>query len=198
MHTFTCFCGSQWCFSLFSPLNILHTFFCLSALSMISPCSLPAAVCRLRAPLLRSPGARPSVSLSPPCLPSACPPLLPACCVFRGCHAVCPLSLSPFIPIRRAPGALRRPSACPVVCVLSCVSCLSVTRPPSGAKQYGSVGRCTAYMSPALPPLAYVLPCVPLLVPWLVLPAAVCRLVAIIGGTPLYPGRRRCGAASVM
>lgn len=99
-----------------------------------------------------------------------------------------------------APEALRRPSACPVVCVLSCVSCLSVTRQPSGARRCGSVGRCTAYMSPAVSvsPLAYVLPCVPLLVPWLVLPAAVCRLVAIIGGTPLYPGRRRCGAASAM
>ena len=99
-----------------------------------------------------------------------------------------------------APEALRRPSACPVVCVLSCVSCLSVTRQPSGTRRCGSVGRCTAYMSPAVSvsPLAYVLPCVPLLVPWLVLPAAVCRLVAIIGGTPLYRGRRRCGAASAM
>ena len=153
------------CFSLISPLNILHTFFCLSALSMISPCSLPAAVCRLRASLLHSPGARPSVSLSPPFLPSACPPLLlPAVCSVA---AVCPLAAA-------------------------------VTRQPSGARRCGSVGRCTAYMSPALPPLAYVLPCVPLLVPWLVLPAAVCRLVAIIGGTPLYRGRRLCGAASAM
>ena len=92
IHTFTRFCESRRCFPLISPLNILHTFFCLSALSMISPCSLPAAVCRLRASLLHSPGARPSVSLSPPFLPSACPPLLlPAVCSVAAvvCRAAC-------------------------------------------------------------------------------------------------------------
>ena len=113
--------------------------------------------------------------------------------MIRGCRAVCP---------RRArPEAPRRPSVCRAVCPLVA----AVTRPPSGAKRYDSGGRCTAYMSPALSPLAYVLPCVPLVVPWLpsvcpwlVLPAAVCRLVAVIGGTPLFRGRRRCGAASAM
>lgn len=79
IHTFTRFCESRWCFPLISPLNILHTFFCLSALSLISPCSLPAAVCRLRASL--------RLSSDPP-----------ARCVFRGCCAspavfccVCPV-----------------------------------------------------------------------------------------------------------
>ena len=122
--------------------------------------------------------------------------LLPACC-----RAVCPLSFSPFVPIGRALEALRRPavlsplSGCPLVA--------AVTRPPSGAKRYDSGGRCTAYISPALSPLAYVLPCVPSLVPWLpsVCPCvcpAVCRLVVIIAYTPLFRGRLRCGAASVM
>lgn len=207
IHTFTRFCESRRCFSLISPLNILHTFFCLSALSLISPCSLPAAVCRLRASLLHSPGARPSVSLSPPFLPSACPPLLlPAVCSVAAvclllCSVVSPsVSPSPCLvpscllcaPLKLSGGLL--------LVLLSCVVLPVVTRQPSGARRCGSVGRCTAYMSPAVSvsPLAYVLPCVPLLVPWLVLPAAVCRLVAIIGGTPLYPGRRRCGAASAM
>ena len=172
-----------------SPLNILHTFFCLSALSLISPCSLPAAVCRLRASL--------RLSSDPP-----------ARCVFRGCCAspavfcCVPFRLPVPVPCSVlcvcAPEALRRPSACPVVCVLSCVSCLSVTRQPSGARRCGSVGRCTAYMSPALPPLAYVLPWLVPCVCLCVCPAACCRLVAIIGGTPLYPGRRLCGAASAM
>ena len=115
----------------------------------------------------------------------------PACRVFR-----CPFRLSPSgTPLE----ALRRPAVCRAVCPLVA----AVTRPPSGARQYGSVGRCTAYMSPALSPLAYVLPCVPLVVPWLpsvcpwlVLPAAVCRLVVTTAYTPQYPGRRRCGAAS--
>ena len=107
--------------------------------------------------------------------------------------AVCPLSLCPRL---ARPEAIWRPSVCRAVCRLVA----AVTRPPSGAKRYDSGGRCSAYMSPALSPLAYVLPCVPWLVPWLpcVCPAAVCRLVVVIGGTPLYPGRRRCGAASVM
>lgn len=198
IHTLTCFCEYQRRFPLFSPLNILHTLFFLSALSV--PSLLPCL-------LLRSPGARPSVILSPPSLPSLRLSSAPAvCCVCRGC-CVCPVvspSVSPspwLVPcvclLRvRAPEALRRPSVCPAVCRAA-----AVTRQPSGARQYGSVGRCTVYMSPALSPLAYVLPCVPLLVPCVCLclcAAAVCRLVAIIGGTPLYPGRRRCGAVFAM
>ena len=170
-------------FPLFSPLNIY-----ISLFFSFSPCSLPAAV--------------PPPFLSSLRLSSA----PPACRVFRGCRAVCPLSFSPFVPIGHAPEAPRRPavlsplSGCPLV--------VAVTRPPSGAKRYDSVGRCSVYMSPALSPLAYVLPCVPSLVPlpvpWLpsvrpcVCPAAVCRLVVVIGGTPLYPGRLLCGAASAM
>ena len=157
----------------------------------------------------------PCPSLLPPFLPSlrlsSAPP---ACRVFRGCRVssgVSPsASPSPWLvpscllcvhPVGRAPEAPRRPSVCRAVCPLVA----AVTRPPSGAKRCDSVGRCSAYMSPALSPLAYVLPCVPLVVPWLpsvcpwlVLPAAVCRLVAVIGGTPLFRGRLRCGAASVM
>lgn len=119
----------------------------------------------------------------PVCSCLLCVPWLP--CVPVPCSVLCVC----------APEAPRRPSACPAAV---CRLVAAVTRPPSGAKQCGSVGRCTAYMSPAVSvsPLAYVLPCVPLSVPWLVLPAAVCRLVAIIGGTPLYPGRRLFGAAS--
>ena len=61
-------------------------FFCLPDLSLLPVC------CRV--PLLHSPGARPSVSLSPPSLP-AFPPLAlrSCCCMFRGCRAVCPLSI---------------------------------------------------------------------------------------------------------
>ena len=211
IHTLVCFCESRQRFSLFSPLNIyISLFFVLSLLP---------ACCRV--PLLHSPGARPSVSLSPPSLPAFPPLVLRSCScrVFRGCRVssgVSPsASPSPWLvpscllcvhPIGRALEALRRPavlsplSGCPLVA--------AVTRPPSGARQYGSGGRCTAYISPAFCPLAYVLPCVPLVVPWLVpwlpsvcpcvCPAAGCRLVAVIGGTPLYPGRRRCGAASAM
>lgn len=127
-----------------------------------------------------------------------------------GCRAVCPLSLYPFVSIRRAPEAPRRPSVCPVVCPAVCLLAPAVTRPPSGARCRGSVGRCTACMFPAFCPLArHVLPCVPLSVPLLVLclvlpavvrpcvcAAAVCLLVAITAYTPLCPGRRRCGAAS--
>ena len=150
----------------------------------------------------------PDLSLFPACcrVSSSCfPPLVlrsscPLCVPWLLCVSCCVLLCSPSPCLDPssvcAPEALRRPSACPVVCPLAA----AVTRQPSGARRCGSVGRCTAYMSPAVSvsPLAYVLPCVPLLVPWLVLPAAVCRLVAIIGGTPLYPGRRLCGAASAM
>ena len=192
-------------------LRVSAAFFSLLSLKYLyisffsfSPCSLPAAV--FPSSTLQAQG-HPCPSLLPPFLPSlrlsSAPP---ACRVFRGCRAVCPLSFSPFVPIGHAPEALRRPavlsplSGCPLVA--------AVTRQVSGAKRYDSGGRCSAYMSPALSPPAYVLPCVPslvpCLVPWLpsvcpcVCPAAVCRLVVVIGGTPLCPGRLRCGAASVM
>ena len=139
MHTLARFCESRRRFSLFSPLNIyISLFFVLSLLP---------ACCRV--PLLHSPGARPSVSLSPPSLPAFPPLVLRSCScrVFRGCRAVCPLSFSPFVPIGHALEALRRPavlsplSGCPLVA--------AVTRPPSGAKRYDSGGRCSVYMSPA-------------------------------------------------
>ena len=68
IHTFTCFCESRWCFSLISPLNILHTFFCLSALSLFPARCVFRGCCA-------SP-ASPSVSPSP-CLvlSSVCAPL---------------------------------------------------------------------------------------------------------------------------
>ena len=199
IHTSARFCESQRRF--FSLLSLkYYILFFLSALSLFPSC------CRVFSsfPSSSTPQARghPCPSLLPPFLPSLrLPSAPPACRVFRGCRAVCPLSFSPFVPIGRALEALRRPavlsplSGCPLVA--------AVTRPPSGAKRYDSGGRCSAYMSPALSPLAYVLPCVLLLVPWLpsVCPCvcpAVCRLVVIIAYTPLYPGRRRCGAASVM
>ena len=187
-----------------SLLSLKYLYISFFVLSLLPAC------CRV--PLLHSPGARPSVSLSPPSLP-AFPPLVLCSCscrVIRGCRVssgVSPsASPSPWLvsscllcvrPVGRAPEAPRRPSVCRAVCPLVA----AVTRQPSGARQYGSVGRCTAYISPALSPLAYVLPCVPLPVPWLpsVCPCvcpAVCRLVVVIGGTPLYPGRLRCGAAS--
>lgn len=188
-------------FPLISPLNILHTF-----LSLFPPC------CRVSSSLPSStapPGARPSASLSPPSFRLSSAP--PAFCVFRGCcvspavFCCVPFRLPVPVPCSVlcvcAPEALRRPSVCPAAV---CRLVAAVTRPPSGAKQCDSVGRCTVYMSPALSPLAYVLPLlvpcvplsVPLLVPWLVLPAVVCRLVVTIACTPLYPGRRLCGAAS--
>ena len=200
IHTLARFCESQRRF--FSLLSLKYLYISFFR-SLPAPCLLPCSSC-----LLHSPGARPSVSLSPPSLPAFPPLVLRSCScrVFRGCRAVCPLSFSPFVPIGRALEALRRPavlsplSGCPLV--------VAVTRPSSGAKRYDSGGRCSAYMSPALSPLAYVLPCVPslvpCLVPWLpsvcpcVCPAAVCRLVVVIGGMPQYPGRRRCGAACVM
>ena len=113
-------------------------------------------------------------------------------------------SLSP-LPPSGAPLKLSGGLLCVVLCVVLLpafsvcrLPLLSVTRQPSGARRCDSVGRCTACMSPALSPLAYVLPLVVLLsVPCLVLlPAAVCRQVVIIAYTPLCPGRRLCGAAS--
>ena len=89
IHTFACFCEPQWrFFSLLSLKYLYISFFCLSDLSLLPACC--------RAPLLRSPGAWPSVSLSPPslpCLPFRLPSAPPVCCVFRGCRAVCPLSI---------------------------------------------------------------------------------------------------------
>ena len=185
IHTLVCFCESRRRFSLFSPLNIYISLFFV-------------------------------LSLLPACLPSDCPPLLLLPCVpwlpcvvwwfpFRLPVPVACSVLSSVCSSHLArPEAIWRPSVCRSVCRL-----LSVTRQLSGAKRCDSVGRCTAYMSPALSPPAYVLPCVPLVVPWLVpwLPSvcpcvcpcvcpAGCRLVVIIAYTPLYPGRRRCGAAS--
>ena len=190
IHTLACFCESQRCFFSLLSLKYITYFF---SVCLISLYSLPAAVSPLLSP--RRAAIRVPLSSLPSCLPSLIPSA-PVCCVCRGCR-VCPVvspSVSPsplLVPsclLCVRPEALRRPSVA------------AVTRQPSGAKQCGSVGRCTAYMSPAFcPPLVYVLPCVPSLVPWLVLlPAACCRLVVVTAGTPQYPGRRQCGAASVM
>ena len=102
IHTLVCFCESRRRFSLFSPLNIyISLFFVLSLLP---------ACCRV--PLLHSPGAWPSVSLSPPSHPAS-PPLVlrSCCCMFRGCRAVCPLSIGHAL---KLPGGL----LCVVPCVL--------------------------------------------------------------------------------
>ena len=195
MHTFARFCESQWrFFSLLSLKYLYISFFRSLSAPCLLPCSPP--------PLSRRKAIRVPLSSLPSCLPSACPslrlPSAPAACrVFRGCRAVCPLSIGHALEALRRPAVLSPLSGCPLVA--------AVTRPRSGAKRYGSGGRCTAYISPALSPLAcHVLPCVPLVVPWLpcvrpcVCPAACCLLVVIIAYTPLYPGRLRCGAASVM
>lgn len=128
----------------------------------------------------------------------------PVCCDPRGlscCLLLCVVWLPcrlPSLLLSLCPH-LARPWISPAVFCVSCrVSCcMSVTRQLSGARRCDSVGRCTAYMSPALSPPAYVLPLVVLLsVPCLVLlPAAVCRQVVVIAYTPLYPERRLFGAA---
>lgn len=89
-------------FPSFSPLNILHTLF----FSVCSLCSLPAAVSPPRSPppLPQARGLSP-----PPCLPSACPPLLSVVCAVAAVAAVC-LLLCP------RPRALFR-----ALCVLPCV-----------------------------------------------------------------------------
>ena len=95
MHTLARFCESRRRFSLFSPLNIyISLFFCL----------LPAC-CRV--PLLHSPGARPSVSLSPPSLPAF--PLL----VLRSSCLLC----VPWLPcvVWCVPFRLPVPVACSVL-----------------------------------------------------------------------------------
>ena len=184
IHTFACFCESRRRFSLFSPLNIyISLFFVLSLLP---------ACCRVFSSFPSSSTLQARGHPRPSLLPSSAPP---ACRVFRGCRAVCPLSVGRALEALRRPAVLSPLSGCPLVA--------AVTRPLSGAKRYDSGGRCSAYISPALSPPAYVLPCVPLVVPWLpcgclcVCPA-VCRLVVTIAYTPLCPGRLRCGAASVM
>ena len=169
-----------------SPLNIyISLFLHLSAPSLL-PCSSPFPS--------STPQARGHPCPSPPFPPlvlrlSSAPPTF---CVRPVC--LLPCVLSPSLPLPPSGG----------FCVsFRVLCCLSVTRQPSGVRQCGSVGRCTAYMCPAVSPRAYVLPCVPSLVPclvlWLVLlPAACCRLVAITAYTPLCPGRRLFGAASAM
>ena len=120
LHVFASLSGV---FLLFSPLNIYISLF---SVCLLSPCSLPAA-CAPPCPLLPSPGAWPSVSLSPPPLPAFPPLVLRSSCscrVFRGCRAVCPLSFSPFVPIWRAlklSGGL----LCVVPCVVCCPSLVS-------------------------------------------------------------------------
>ena len=155
IHTLVCFCESQWRFSLFSPLNITYSFFS----------SLPVPVrpaVFLSVPLLLSPPLSRRVAIRVPLssLPAFPPLVLRSCCMFRGCRVssgVSPsASPSPWLvpscllcvhPVGHAPEALRRPavlsplSGCPLVA--------AVTRPPSGAKRCDSVGRCSAYMSPA-------------------------------------------------
>ena len=123
---------------------------------LFSPCSRPSCRVPLRAsPLVSSTlqtRGHPCPSLLPSCLPSACPPLLLPCVVwcvpFRLPVPVACSVLSSVCSSHRArPEALRRPavlsplSGCPLVA--------AVTRPPSGAKRCDSVGRCTAYISPA-------------------------------------------------
>lgn len=80
MHAFASLSGV---FSLFSPLNILHTL----SLSLLSVC----CACRVFRRFTPQARCHPCPSL----LPSACPPSAPACCVFRGCR-VCPV-VSPSV-----------------------------------------------------------------------------------------------------
>lgn len=191
IHLSVCVCESRRCFfSLLSLKYITYSFFC-------SLCSLIPACCR--APL---------VSITPQARGHPCPSLLPSFPLLA-LRSSCLLCV-PWLPCVSCcvPFRLPVPVPCSVLCVcalklsggLPCVRvCVlpAVTRQPSGARRCDSVGRCTAYMSPALSPPVYVLPCVPLSVPC-VCPAAVCPLAAIIAGTPLYRGRRLFGAASVM
>ena len=62
IHTFTCFCESRRRF--FSLLSLKYLYISFFR-SLPAPCLLPCSSC-----LLHSPGARPSVSLSPPSLPA--------------------------------------------------------------------------------------------------------------------------------
>ena len=75
-------------FSLFSPLNIYISLFylCLSDLSLLPACC--RAPPRSPPPLPRRVAIRASsLSVFPPLALRSC------CCVFRGCRAVCPLSI---------------------------------------------------------------------------------------------------------
>ena len=201
-HVYTLLRVSVAFFSLISLKYLYISFFRSLPAPCLLLCSPPPLSRRkaIRVPLSSLPAfpplALPLLLLCAPCLPCVV-----WCVPFRLPVPVACSVLSSVCSSHRArPEALRRPPVCRAVCPLVA----AVTRPPSGAKRCDSVGRCTAYISPALSPLAYVLPCVPLVVPWLpsvrpcVCPAAVCRLVVVIGGTPLFRGRRRCGAASVM
>ena len=117
MHTFTCVCESQRCFSLLLSLKYITYFFSVCPL-----CCLPS--------LLHSPGARPSVFL-PSCLPSACPPLLLSvvCSVAAVCLLLCPRG-SFRVPVFCvcALEAPRRPSVCPAVCRAACRHSSAVRR----------------------------------------------------------------------
>ena len=118
MHTLARFCESHRRFSLFSPLNIyISLFFVLSL--------LPACC---RDPLLHSPGARPSVSLSPPSLPPPRPRGLfrPVFCVFIPSGA--PLKL---------PGGL----LCVVPCVVWWLSSLVRHQAQNGVAVWADAAR---------------------------------------------------------
>lgn len=129
MHTHVRFRESQRRF--FSLLSLKYLYISFS----FSPCSVPLLPCFSPFPFSAPPGARPSVSLSPPlCLPSACPPiLLPAVCsVAAVCVLLCPFRLP--VPVACSvclsvacarPEAPRRPSVCPAVCRAACLLLVS-------------------------------------------------------------------------
>lgn len=110
MHTFTCVCESQRRFSSLLSLKYLYISF------SFSPCSVP---------LLRSPPPLPrrvAIRVPLPCLRLSS---APAVCSVPACRAVCPLSVSPFVPVWRAIEAPRRPSVCRSVCRAACPSLVS-------------------------------------------------------------------------
>lgn len=109
-------------FSLLIPLKYYILFFL--SVCLFSPCSLPAAVL-LSVPLLRSPPPLPrrvAIRVPLPCLRLSS---APAVCSVPACRAVCPLSVSPFVPVWRAIEAPRRPSVCRSVCRAACPSLVS-------------------------------------------------------------------------
>lgn len=116
-------------------LRVSAAFFSLLSLKYITysfsfRLSLLPACCR--APpcsLLHSPGARPSVSLSPPSLP-AFPPLVFRCllllpCVVWWLPCLVPSPSISLYPRLARPEALRRPSVCPAVFRADCPSLVS-------------------------------------------------------------------------
>ena len=134
---FTRVCESQRCF--FSLLSLKYITYSFSLSSVCLPCSSCL--------LLRSPGARPSVSLSPLFLPAVCPLPSPrprgsfrsAFCVFPGC--LLPFALSPSLPLSPSGApreALWRLSVCAVVCRAACLLCVPS---PSGGCRYSSIVR---------------------------------------------------------